>query len=216
MNLHRALVPACAVVLTTLPVSAQHVRVSAVVVDPTDPDEVWVCNRDNDSVSVVDRGTDPPTVTEIPVGVKPRSLAFSLDGSTVFVANQRGNVPIDRNFVTPFDGSELRGTVSVIDAGTRQVTTTLTHVGVEPYGIAVAPNGAWFAVSGFRSGTIRFYDAASLTHLATHQYLRNLSSIPAPFTMADVDSNRDGLADLGDPRGFVIRADSPRARTNTG
>lgn len=196
-----------ALAATTL---AQHVKVSAVAVDPADAQVIWVCNRENHSVSVIDTSTDPAGVTEIQVGIHPRSLAFSGDGTRVFVANQRGNIPLDHNAVTGFDPGAERGTVSVIDVASKTVTTTLTNVGVEPYGIAVAPSGEWFAVSGFRSGTMKFYDATTLTLVASHQFLRNLSFLPPGKTMADADANRDGIPDEGDPRGFVIRNDGTR------
>jgi YVTN family beta-propeller protein len=189
--------------------TAQHRQVSSVAVDPLNPDRVWACNLDNGSVAVVDASSGG-LVAEIPVGVHPRSLAFSADGTKVFVANQRGTVPIDVNFVTPFTGTELRGSLSVIDTTSLTVTTTLSNVGVEPYGVAVAPNGKYFAVTGFRSGTVKLYDTTSLAQLVSFQYLRNVNDIPPPFTIADVDSNRDGIADLDQPRGFVIRADSQR------
>ena len=189
--------------------TAQHAQVSAVAVDPSDADRVWACNLDNGTVSVV-RISTSTVEAEIPVGVHPRSLAFSADGSRVFVANQRGDVPVDMNFVTPFSGAELRGSLSVISTASLAVTTTLTNVGVEPYGVAVAPNGKYFVVTGFRSATVKFYDTTSLSEILVHQYLRNVNDIPNPFTIADVDSNRDGVADLDQPRGFVIRSDSQR------
>jgi len=189
--------------------SAQHAQVSNVAVQPGNPARVWVCNKDNGTVSVIDVTTSQ-VISEIPVGVHPSSLAFDQAGTHVFVANRRGDVPIDRNFVSPFNGTELRGSVSVIDVATRTVTSTLSDVGVEPYGIVTAPNGKYFAVSGTRQGTLKFYDAATLAPLVTLQFPRDLSNIAPPLTMADVDSNRDGVADTGDPRGFVIRSDSQR------
>jgi YVTN family beta-propeller protein len=200
-----------------VPAIAQHAQVSAVAVEPGNIDRVWVCNRDNGSVSVIDVGTGS-AVAEIDVGVEPRSLAFSADGSRVFVANQRGDIPIGDNIVTTngFQGGGLRGSLSVIDTGTLQVTTTLSNVGVEPYGVAVAPNGMYFVVSGFRSATMKFYDASTLQELVSFQYPRSLNVIDDPLpsvpvtSVADVDANRDGIPDLGDPRGFVIRSDSQR------
>jgi YVTN family beta-propeller protein len=189
--------------------TAQHAQVSSLAVDPANPDRIWVCNLDNGTVSVIDV-RHGGLVAEIPVGVHPRSLAFSADGSRVFVANQRGTVALDVNFVTGFTGTELRGLLSVISTASLSVTTTLTNVGVEPYGVAVAPNGKYFAVTGFRSATVKLYDASSLSQVAALQYLRNVNDIPPPFTIADVDSNRDGIADLDQPRGFVIRSDSRR------
>jgi YVTN family beta-propeller protein len=170
---------------------------------------VWVCNRDNGTVAVIDIPT-ATKVAEIPVGQHPRSLAFNATGTRLLVANQRGDIPVDVNFVTPFTGTELRGSVSVINTATFTVLTTLTNLGVEPYGVALAPNGKYFVVSGMRSGTLKFLDAVSFAQILDHQFLRNLNLIPFPFTMADADANRDGIADQGDPRGFVIRSDSQR------
>jgi len=189
--------------------AAQHAQTAAVVQQPGNPNRVWVCNKDNGTVAVIDVPSGL-IVAEIPVGVHPRALAFNAAGNRVFVANQRGNVPIDRNFVTPFNGTELRGTISVIDVGSLSVTSTLSNVGVEPVALTVSPNGKFLVVCGTRSATLKFYDANTLAPLFTFQYLRDLNKIPAPFTIADVDANRDGLADVGDPRGFVLRSDNTR------
>lgn len=193
-----------------LPAAAQqNVKSSCVAVRPGHPNEVWTCNRDNNSVSVVDVSLGT-TVAEVPTGNWPRSVAFSVDGSKAFVAGQRGNVAFNKTFVTPFDGSEIRGTITVIDAASRGVLATLDNAGIEPYGLAVAPNGMYFTVTGFRSGTVKCFNVATLAEVASFQYLSNLNLIPPPFTIADADANRDGIADLGEPRGFVIFADSRR------
>ena len=193
--------------LTAASASAQHAQVSALAVDPTDSARVWTCNRDNDTVSLVDVSAGT-VIAEIPVGVKPRSLALSADGTRLFVANQRGNIATSANAVTGFRPNADPGTITVIDTASRSVLTTMPLVGVEPYGVAVAPNGKYLAVTNFRSGNVRFYDAQTLQPLVTHQYLSNLSFLPAPFTVADADENRDGIPDLGEPRGFTITADS--------
>lgn len=206
LRTYRALALASLLATTGL---AQHAQVSSVAVDPADPKRVWVANRDNDTVSLidVDQGS---VVAEIQVGVTPRSLAISHDGARLFVANQRGNVPLDANSVAGFPPNAERGTVTVIDTGSLSVTTTLTNVGVEPYGLAVAPNGEFFAVTGFRSATVKFYDVSSLTELFSFQYPANMDFIRGGSTVADIDENRDGIPDVGDPRGFVIRSDSQR------
>lgn len=207
MNL-RSIVSLLVALAGSTPVFAQHAQVSAVGVDPTDSDLVWVCNRDNDSVSLINVATQT-LVAEIPVGVKPRSLSISPDGSTVVVANQRGNIPSEVNFVaTGFDASQMRGSVSVIDTNTLTVTNTLDGVGVEPYGISYAPNGEYFVVSGFRSATMRFFDADTFAMVAEHQYPRNLNFIPMGVTRNDIDSDMDGMPDLWDPRGFTIKDDN--------
>ena len=199
-----------ALALTT-PAAAQHAQVSAVAPNPNDTTEIWVTNRDNNSVSIVDTTTGT-TTDEIAVGVKPRSLAFNADGSKVFVVNKRGNVPHDVNFVTPFTGLEVRGSLSVIDVASKTVVNTLpdTEVGVEPYGVAVAPNGKYFAVSGFRSGWLTLFDAATETQLVRHDFEADLNLIGGGKTIGDLDSDMDGLSDQQDPRGFVIHADSDK------
>lgn len=198
-----------AVVVCAAPANAQHSQSNSVAVQPGNANRVWAVNRDNSSVAVVDVSTST-LVAEIPVGNWPRSLAFDPTGTKLYVANQRGNVPLTANEVNGFPAGSMPGTISVVDVASLSVQTTMSQVGTEPYGLAVAPNGKWFAVTAMRSGTITLYDAVSLQQLATHQYLRNLAQIPAPFTMADADEDRDGIADTGDPRGFTIRADGAR------
>jgi hypothetical protein len=53
-----------------------------------------------------------------------------------------------------------------------RVATTLTDCGVEPYGIALSPDGSWFAVSAFRSGSSSIYATATLQKLVEHQLHR--------------------------------------------
>ncbi len=186
---------------------AQHAQVSAVVVNPANNRQVWVCNRDNNSVSLIDTAAGT-VVAEIPVGINPRSLTLSADGTQLFVANQRGNIPLSANAVTGFPAGADGGTVTVIDTGTLSVQSTIGQVGVETYGVLTSPNGKYIAVSNFRSANIRLLDATSFLEVARLDYLSNLSFIPAPFTIVDADANRDGIADLGEPRGFTIRDNS--------
>ena len=139
--------------------SAQHVKVNSLGMQPNNPTRLWVCNRDNDTVSVVNL-TTRSIVAEIPVGVDPRTISFSADGSRAFVTNKRGNIPREANEITGFPAGSLPGTVSVINTATLAVQTTLSGVGVEPYGVATAPNGKYFVVGGMRSATLRFFDAS--------------------------------------------------------
>ena len=197
--------------LCLAPVAAaqQHVKVNSLALQPNNPGRLWVCNRDNDSVSVVDLATNS-VVAQIPVGVDPRTIAFSADGARAFVTNKRGNISRDANEIVGFAAGSIPGTVSVINVGSLSVQTTLSGVGVEPYGVAVSPNGKYFVVGGQRSATLRFYDASSLVQLAAVDFPADLSQIPAGLTMADVDANRDGIADLSNPRGFAIWSDSSK------
>ena len=191
--------------------SAQSTHTSSVAVNPNVPTEIWVANRDNASVAVIDTTAGSAT-TEIGVGIWPRTLAFTPDGATLFVANQRGNVAVTTNFVTPFSGLERRGTISVIDVVTRSVIATLEDVGTEPYGLVVAPNGLWFAVTGHRSNTVRFYGTSAPYALAASFTFDADPNFIAPGqTISDIDTNGDMIPDLVEPRAIAVRADGMRA-----
>lgn len=207
-----SLAVAVGLTMALAPQALAQSQASAIQVDPNDASRVWMCNRDNDSVSVVDVVAGS-LVAEIPVGVMPRTIAFDGAGTTAFVANQRGNIPRDRNFVTPFlaDGSEKRGTISVIDVGTLMLVDTIDLVGTEPFSVVVAPNGEFMAVTGFRSGTVKFFDTTSpYSLLAEIAFDANLSQLPSGVTLADADEDDDFVADLGTPRHLTISADSAR------
>ncbi|MGH7149111.1 MAG: YncE family protein, partial [Planctomycetota bacterium] len=93
----------------------------AIAVNPADPNEIWVVNQENDSLSVVNATTGlvidanpAANSVSIPVGVWPRGIAFVPNGSKAYVTNSRGNVPRDRHALN-FTGSEIYGTLSVLD-----------------------------------------------------------------------------------------------------
>lgn len=206
MNRRTLLLAPLALVAAATPAVAQS-QVKGVAVDPNDSDQVWTLNRDNNSVALVDAASGT-LLTQITVGVWPRALAFSADGTRLLVTNQRGNVPIETNFVTPFNGTEIRGSVTVIDTASKTVVNTLTDVGTEPYGIALAPNGEYFVVSAQRSGEMIVLDGTTFAEITRFQYDWDLNFPPAGSTIADLDEDLDGIPDLGTPRGFTISADS--------
>lgn len=206
MNLRKAIATTgCALVLAGA-ATAQHSQVKAVAVNPNSPGEVWVTNRDNNTVSVIDAASGT-VLNEITVGVFPRALAFNADGTQLLVTNQRGNVPVTAHFLN-FSGTEVRGSVSVIDVATKTVTQTLTDIGTEPYGVALSPNGKYFVVSSQRSAEMFFLDAATLSTEFTFQYDWNMNFLPPGVDMDDVDEDKDGLPDYQTPRGFTIKDDN--------
>lgn len=98
--------------------------------------ELWVANPDADSVSVLSVASNTVTkLVEIPVGRQPRTLAFSPDGTRVFVACQGTN--------------ELW----VLNAAGRSVAGRIP-VGHQPYGVAVSPSDGRILVSNQGEGTV--------------------------------------------------------------
>jgi len=98
--------------------------------------ELWVANPDSDSVSVLAVGSTNLTKhIEIPVGRQPRTLAFSSDGTRVYVACQGAN--------------ELW----VLNVAGRRVAGRI-RVGHQPYGVVVSPSKGTILVSNQGDATI--------------------------------------------------------------
>src|SRR2546426_2828810 len=101
---------------------------------------VWVVNRDNNSVSVLEVGSDVNAkIAEIPVGAEPRCVAITPNGRKVYVTNTAS------------------GTVSVIDARRLRVKRTI-KVGTEPSGCALTPDGKKLYVANFSSDEVSVID----------------------------------------------------------
>jgi YVTN family beta-propeller protein len=75
------------------------------------------------------------------VGVKPRYVAFSVDGRHAYVVNEGGD------------------SISVIDSATRTVSSVIA-VGHSPRTIGVAPDGRFAYVSNGRDNTVSVLDVA--------------------------------------------------------
>ncbi|WP_245813674.1 RICIN domain-containing protein [Rhodococcus marinonascens] len=114
----------------------------AVAITP-DGSRAYTPNNNDDTVSVIDTGTDMVTAT-VPVGSFPIGVAITPDGSLGYVTNSSDS------------------TVSVIDTGTNTVIETVpigdgpsgdtTSEG--PIGLAITPDGSRAYVSNFVSGTV--------------------------------------------------------------
>jgi YVTN family beta-propeller protein len=141
------------------------------------------------TVSVIDTATNKVVAT-IPVGSGPEGVAFTPDGTRVYVPNELSGtasvidtatntvfatVPVGTMpfgvAVTP-DGTRVYVTnqssnsVSVIDTATNTVTATLL-VGAGPYGVAVTPDGSQAYVANQLDGTVSVIDTATETVTAT-------------------------------------------------
>lgn len=104
---------------------------------------VFMSDADGQSVVVLDPLTNLVLAT-IQVGRAPRGLAFSSDGSTLYVGN---------------NGS---GSVSVVDVASLTVTGSLPMPGGGgPQGLAVSPDGGrLYVVDGSDSGAVVVFDLA--------------------------------------------------------
>ncbi|MCC6743529.1 MAG: beta-propeller fold lactonase family protein [Acidobacteria bacterium] len=110
---------------------------------------LWVCNPDNDTVTVVDVGGDlNRKVAEINVGNEPQSVSLSADNSKAYVANA------------------ISGSVSVIATSTFSVVKTI-KVGAEPWACALSPNGTKLYVANSSSNSVSVIDTSSDTVVKT-------------------------------------------------
>ena len=135
----------------------------AVVVAP-DGASVWVANRDDGTVSVL----DPYTMSTISVmgsGRAPVRIAFSADGGRAYVVNAG------------------EASVAVFDARTR-VRLGSIAVGNYPLGIALDPDGSRAWVASTRD------DELSVIDLASNTVTERLNVGPEPFGVAWVDGGR--------------------------
>ena len=96
-------------------------RSSSAIAITADGATLLVVNPDSNSLSLVDLGTLPP-LTEVPVGVDPRTVAVDDAGAWAYVANR---------------GSD---SVSVVDLTAREAITEVA-VGDRPCGVVVSPDG---------------------------------------------------------------------------
>jgi YVTN family beta-propeller protein len=101
---------------------------------------LFVCNRFNNSVGVVDLASGKQTAT-IPVSREPVAAAITPDGKLLFVAN---HLPAG-----PANGAYSASVVSIIDIATRKVAATieLPNGSVGLRGACVSPDGRYAYVS---------------------------------------------------------------------
>jgi YVTN family beta-propeller protein len=109
---------------------------------------IWVVNQDNDSVSVFDTLTHT-RISEIPVGVAPRSIAIAPDG---------------RLWVT----NKMSANISVIDPVSLGVSQTLAMpLASQPYGIVCSPTASEAYVALEASSQLLKLDAVNGGRIAT-------------------------------------------------
>jgi YVTN family beta-propeller protein len=161
---HVGAVPAAPVRIHAFGLSDTHPkRSSSAIAITADGATLLVVNPDSNSLSLVDLGT-LPTVTEVPVGVDPRTVAVDDAGRRAYVANRGSN------------------SVSVVDLDARAVINDVT-VGHRPYGVVVNPDGARLYVAEQGVDQVRILDT---THLA------NLAALPTTDRPSGLAISDDG------------------------
>src|SRR5215467_14560911 len=92
------------------------IAIVALIPASAQPQNAYITNIGDNTVSVIDTATNTVIGSPIPVGLAPLGVAVTPDGSKVYVANSGA------------------ATVSVIDTATNTVSATIT-VGSRPTGV---------------------------------------------------------------------------------
>ena len=139
-------------------------RASSAIAITADGVELLVVNPDSNTLSVValDKGN---AVTEIAVGVDPRTVTVDDNGRWAYVAN-RGSASI-----------------SVVDLAARRRVAEIT-VGYRPYGVLVSPDGGRLFVAEQGASQIRILDTRTLATIAL------VPTLERPSGLAITDDSR--------------------------
>lgn len=140
--------------LVSVPVGLEPVSVAA-----RGDSEVWVVNHLSDSISIVDLGSETPSVVRtLLVGDEPRDIVFAGPGGDrafITTAHRGQNIPFDPQPRTPgigradlwvFDANQLG------DARGGAPLTILKLFGDTPRALAVSPDGAMVYAAVLNSG----------------------------------------------------------------
>lgn len=143
---------------------------------------LYVANTDGGTVSIVNAGpaASYETVATIPVEPFPVAIAVSPDGKRLYVASAQ-RLRSKRLYAA---SARRLGKLSVVDLSSRSVSAVI-NTGLEPFAVAVSPDGSRAYVSNSGSGSISVVDTAANAVIAT---------IPA----------------RGGPRGLAVTPDGTR------
>ena len=157
---------------------------SVLIVGPALANAVYVSNEKDNTVSVIDSKTLAVTGT-IPVGRRPRGIAISPDGASLYVCVSDDDgidvidtatlkvvrrlhggadpelFALDPSGDTLYIANEDDAEVTALDVRTDKVVGTV-HVGVEPEGMAVSPDGKTVVDTSETTSMAHFIDARTL------------------------------------------------------
>ncbi len=149
-------------------IAVGHTAMSPVI--SADGNRVYVCNRFDNDVSVIDL-TQGKELTRIPAVREPVAAALTPDGRTLVVANHLPNTPTDKTF-----RGDVSPVVTLIDTQTHQTgAIELVHGATGLRGVCVLPDGKHVLV----------------THL-----LSNFEMIPFRVDMGWINVNVVSVIDL--------------------
>ena len=200
-----------------------------IAVNP-DGTKAYVVNFFDQSVSVIDAGTNVVTATVKNVGVSPVEIVVSPDGTKAYVVNEDGNVSVintGTNTVTTivnvgnipggeitasiaanpdgkavYVGNQNVNTVSVIDTASNVVMATV-NIGT-PRGIAVSPDGTKVYVANFSSNLNGYLSIINAeTNVVTTTV--NIGKVPSRVAVSP-DGTRIYVTNSGDNTVSVIDA----------
>jgi len=139
------------------------------IVAAPDGTKLYTASFTNDAVSVINI-TSRTIEDTVNVGMYPYAITITPDGTKVYVANS-GNSNVSSNDypinpITIRDNNNVPGTVSVINTTTNTVATNVI-VGLDPYGIAVTPDGTKVYVTNSGSNNVSIIDTATNNVTAT-------------------------------------------------
>jgi uncharacterized protein (TIGR03437 family) len=139
-----------------------------------DDTQLAVVNPDANTVSLFSvQGDQNVKISEIPTGNEPWGVAFSSDGTRVYVANR------------------VDGTVTVISQGTSGYSSwskTTIPVGTEPFGIVETASGNYLYVTNIGSGTVSVIDTR------VNQVVNTISNV-GPLPRGIAITHGSGLTD---------------------
>lgn len=137
--------PAQALVTSTIAVGALP---DSVVLSP-DGARAYVTNAGENTVSVIDTGTNTPVDAPISIVALPQAAVISPDGSLLYVA--------------AVDTTTSAGSVTVIDTATNTTVGAPISVGALAQAIAVSPDGGHLYIANAGDNTVSVIDTATNT-----------------------------------------------------
>lgn len=206
------------------PISNEVVKTIAVGAEPrglaVSPDgtQVWVCNTNAGTVSVISVASLAVTATIVLGNTNPNDIAFTPDGITAYVAEFKNDTVYPITVGTQAVGSPISvgdfpwdicitpdglkayvtnssdDTVSVITVATNAVTATI-NVGSSPHGIAASPNSTYVYVTNKDDDSVSVITTASglVTSTVSPTGNRPFAAVVSPSGKLVYVANNNGV-----------------------